>query len=658
VSDIDEQSVQITVSAGPSNLNIFTSDSGYRVNLGAMLFLRAAGTVVGDVNLNLESGPDGLASKPDFPLVLDSAPHLALIARIDSGPWFLVGASRLVEASVAGEIFFAVNEVIGSFQNNSGAFAVTLGKGIGSNPDNPDTDGDGFPDGVDGAPLDPTEHLDTDGDGIGNNLDPDDDNDGLFDSEETGAMFTVAFNGTPDPVPALATGLHLVAGEFPTLSATGTLVDGANLESSTPEGRADLNTDGLVLAKIGSPIYGLLGRIGHGEWFSIGASGEAGYESAQNLSTAPRHLGDNTVAAWEVPVPEGASASFSFNLDRAPQSDALLHVEVWSSREDNRVSLNGLFFGRLCANRTNSFVACDLPIPVSVLSAGSNTLRITAGPDDDSADTTSTLDDFQFRNLSIEFTPTDYRIIETTPHHIGNETVPSFEFPDPESTSLGFNFTLTHLPASGTAQILVDDFDVSTGRPENPVFLNGNQIGTLCQRDSALSSFWQQCTIDFDVSDLMIGSNRIEIKSATRPSDSDFDDFMVRFLQVRIPFTGPRDELYLSFNERIGEYTDDTGSYKVTIGHGILTDPLNPDSDGDGITDGAEEASQTDPNNPLDPPPSDLTQDGIINFRDIFAFSRIWFGPANSWQTQLKGGIAVERLIDSRDLVRVLEGWR
>ena len=54
--------------------------------------------------------------------------------------------------------------------------------GIGAYPaGTPDTDGDKFPDIVDAFPNDPTEWLDTDGDGIGNNADPDDDNDGIPD---------------------------------------------------------------------------------------------------------------------------------------------------------------------------------------------------------------------------------------------------------------------------------------------------------------------------------------------------------------------------------------------------------------------------------------------------------------------------------------------
>ena len=44
-----------------------------------------------------------------------------------------------------------------------------------------DDDGDGYLDGEDAFPLDSTEHVDTDGDGLGNNQDPDDDGDGVND---------------------------------------------------------------------------------------------------------------------------------------------------------------------------------------------------------------------------------------------------------------------------------------------------------------------------------------------------------------------------------------------------------------------------------------------------------------------------------------------
>ena len=52
---------------------------------------------------------------------------------------------------------------------------------LGTNPLNPDSDFDGTLDGLDAFPLDNTESLDTDSDGIGNNADTDDDGDGHFD---------------------------------------------------------------------------------------------------------------------------------------------------------------------------------------------------------------------------------------------------------------------------------------------------------------------------------------------------------------------------------------------------------------------------------------------------------------------------------------------
>ena len=57
------------------------------------------------------------------------------------------------------------------------------GDGIGDNAD-PDDDNDGVEDSSDALPFDATETVDTDDDGIGNNADIDDDNDGLSDDEE------------------------------------------------------------------------------------------------------------------------------------------------------------------------------------------------------------------------------------------------------------------------------------------------------------------------------------------------------------------------------------------------------------------------------------------------------------------------------------------
>ena len=52
---------------------------------------------------------------------------------------------------------------------------------IGTLDNNPDTDSDGTFDGLDAFPLNKNEWLDTDGDGIGNNVDDNDDDDFMLD---------------------------------------------------------------------------------------------------------------------------------------------------------------------------------------------------------------------------------------------------------------------------------------------------------------------------------------------------------------------------------------------------------------------------------------------------------------------------------------------
>ena len=59
----------------------------------------------------------------------------------------------------------------------------TDGDGVGNNADNDDDD-DGVNDASDAFPLDSTETLDTDGDGVGNNTDNDDDGDGVDDASD------------------------------------------------------------------------------------------------------------------------------------------------------------------------------------------------------------------------------------------------------------------------------------------------------------------------------------------------------------------------------------------------------------------------------------------------------------------------------------------
>jgi beta propeller repeat protein len=69
------------------------------------------------------------------------------------------------------------------FPLNSNEYSDLDGDGLGDNMD-PDMDGDGIPDSDDDFVMDPREWNDFDNDGIGDNKDPDDDNDGIVDSRD------------------------------------------------------------------------------------------------------------------------------------------------------------------------------------------------------------------------------------------------------------------------------------------------------------------------------------------------------------------------------------------------------------------------------------------------------------------------------------------
>jgi subtilisin family serine protease len=73
--------------------------------------------------------------------------------------------------------------VLDAFLDNPDEWLDTDGDGIGNNEDT-DDDGDGVADDADAFPTDAAETTDTDGDGIGNNADTDDDGDGSPDAEE------------------------------------------------------------------------------------------------------------------------------------------------------------------------------------------------------------------------------------------------------------------------------------------------------------------------------------------------------------------------------------------------------------------------------------------------------------------------------------------
>lgn len=70
-----------------------------------------------------------------------------------------------------------------AFPNDPTEHSDTNDNGVGDNAD-PDDDGDGVNDDDDAFPTDPDEDTDTNDDGIGDNADPDDDGDGVDDDED------------------------------------------------------------------------------------------------------------------------------------------------------------------------------------------------------------------------------------------------------------------------------------------------------------------------------------------------------------------------------------------------------------------------------------------------------------------------------------------
>ena len=82
---------------------------------------------------------------------------------------------------------------IDAFPQDPTEWFDTDNDGIGNNTDT-DDDGDGYLDTVDAFPTNPSEWLDTDGDGIGNNADNDDDGDGIIDILDASPLGYVAPN--------------------------------------------------------------------------------------------------------------------------------------------------------------------------------------------------------------------------------------------------------------------------------------------------------------------------------------------------------------------------------------------------------------------------------------------------------------------------------
>ena len=174
--------------------------------------------VTGDVAGLINSDSDGSANDVDADHDGDGIPNV--------NDRFPFSASEYSDVDMDG-----FSDSVDQFPNNSTESADTDGDGLGNNIDRDDdddgildvdefllgtdplvvdiydytsnkvdSDKDGVVDALDVFPIDPTETVDTDGDGIGNNLDSDDDNDGLSDNSEHGGVDNLGSGTDPlDP---------------------------------------------------------------------------------------------------------------------------------------------------------------------------------------------------------------------------------------------------------------------------------------------------------------------------------------------------------------------------------------------------------------------------------------------------------------------------
>ena len=104
---------------------------------------------------------------------------------------------------------------------------------LGSNPLKSDTDGDGVNDKIDAFPLDKTEIRDTNNNGIGDNVDPDADGDGLTNIEEIQEYGTNPFSADSD---------------------NDGLPDNEEVKNGTEPNKADTDGDGIIDSKDALPL--------------------------------------------------------------------------------------------------------------------------------------------------------------------------------------------------------------------------------------------------------------------------------------------------------------------------------------------------------------------------------------------------------------------
>ncbi len=145
----------------PNNQDpVFTSTAPNQVQVGSQyVYVPTATDPDGDdVQINVYQGPSGM--------------------QFDSNTDTITWTPNSLPYNGQAEVIVDARDAIGGFARQEFIIYVNESGGAG------DADGDGVPDTQDAFPSDPTESVDTDGDGIGNNADTDDDGDGVVDGED------------------------------------------------------------------------------------------------------------------------------------------------------------------------------------------------------------------------------------------------------------------------------------------------------------------------------------------------------------------------------------------------------------------------------------------------------------------------------------------
>ena len=144
-------------------------------DLEAEIVLRRSGDVSSAATVEFRTSPGSAETGIDY----ESVSGVAAWAAGD-------GSDRLIIVPIIPNVEVEPDETVLIILENASGGSVLGSPSIAvlTIEDEPDSDGDGVVDALDAFPNDPTEWLDTDSDGIGDNADTDDDGDGVLDVDD------------------------------------------------------------------------------------------------------------------------------------------------------------------------------------------------------------------------------------------------------------------------------------------------------------------------------------------------------------------------------------------------------------------------------------------------------------------------------------------